>query len=117
MDSRKCLTTAQRHWCGLMLSLSQQGMSMMDTFYIRHSWQGAFPLHINHKETITLEPTVIHWGHLWSDRRVIIYCDNQAVGILNKGSCRDTIVIASPRRLAMQYARYNFRIHFLDLKT
>ena len=55
---------------------------------------------IKHKETIALGPTFTHWGHIWSDRHVIFYCDNQAaVGILKIGPCCDPIIMASFRRL------------------
>ena len=64
-------------------------------------------LHINYKETMALEPVVTHWAN----RRVIVYCDNQAaVGIINKGTCRDPVVMATLRRIAMLSARHNFRI-------
>ena len=76
-----------------------------------NTWDKAADLHINYKETMALEPAVTHWAPHWANRRVIVYCDNQAaVGIINKGTCRDPVVMAALRRIAMLSARHNFRI-------
>ena len=75
------------------------------------SWDSASGLHINYKDTLALEPAVRHWAKFWSNRRVIVYCDNQAaVGILNKGTCRDPVVMAALRRISTSAARFNFRL-------
>lgn len=76
-----------------------------------NTWREAENLHINHKEALALETAAAHWAPRWTNRRVVVYCDNQAaVGILNKGSCRDPVVMASLRRLSMLSARFNFKI-------
>ena len=67
-----------------------------------NTWDKSADLHINYKETMALEPVVTHWAN----RRVIVYCDNQAA----KGTCRDPVVMAALRRMAMLSARHNFRI-------
>ena len=75
------------------------------------TWPDVMPKHINYKETLALEPAVRRWAHCWMNRRIILYCDNQAaVGIINKGSCHDPVVMASLRWIAMMSAKHNFKI-------
>ena len=70
------------------------------------TWPGASGLHINHKETLAIE-TAAAW---WANHRVFLYCDNQAaVGIVNKGSCRDAFLMQSLRRIFWLSAKFNFR--------
>ena len=74
-------------------------------------WPGTENLHINFKETLSLEPAINKWAPLWSNKKVIINCDNQAaVGIINRGSTSNPLVMASLRRIFWLSAIYNFRI-------
>ena len=58
-----------------------------------------------------MEPAVSHRAPHWSNRRVVLYSDNQAaVGIINKGTCCDPVVMAALRHISMLSARYDFRI-------
>ena len=75
------------------------------------TWSGTDHLHINHKEALSLEPAVAQWASQWSNKKVIVHCDNQAaVSMLNKCSSRDPTVMASLRRIFWWSAKYNFRI-------
>lgn len=75
------------------------------------SWPGTEELHINHKETLAVLPAATLWAPWWRDRKVYIHMDNQAaVGIINKGTCRHPLVMASLRRLFWLSAIYNFRV-------
>ena len=75
------------------------------------AWPAATNLHINFKETLTLEMAAVKWAPLWTNRKVYIYCDNQcAVGIINKGSTKNPIVMSSLRRLFWLSACYNFKL-------
>ena len=70
-----------------------------------------YHLHFNFKEVLALEPAVRHWGYLWRDKKVYVHTDNQAAaGIINKGSCRNPLVMASLRRVFWYSAIFNFRI-------
>ena len=61
------------------------------------------PLHINHLEVLSLEPAM-----RWRDRQVTVYSDNQAaVGIINKGSTRNALVMRSLRNVFWLSAIYN----------
>lgn len=86
-----------------------------DFFHIPWStWPGVSELHINFKEVLTMEPAALRWGKHWANKRIMVYCDSQAaVGILNKGTCKQPLVMASLRRLFWLSAMYNFKLHAL----
>ena len=70
-----------------------------------------YDLHINYKEVMALEPAVAAWGYLWRNRKVYVHCDNQAaVAIINKGTCRNDLVMDSLRRIYWASAIGNFRL-------
>ena len=74
-------------------------------------WPGSDPHHINFKETLALEPAVAFWGPSWRNKKVYVRCDNQAaVGIINKGTCRNEFVMQSLRRVFWYSVFYNFRL-------
>ena len=74
-------------------------------------WEGTSDKHINFKEVLALEATVFLWAEHWRNKKVFVHSDNKAaVGIINKGSCRDTTVMASLRRVFWASAVYNFRL-------
>ena len=81
-------------------------------FYLPwEAWGEANPLHINFKEVLALEPAARIWAPIWRDKKVYVHSDNQAaVAILNKGSSKNPVVMASLRRLYMLSAMYNFRL-------
>ena len=79
--------------CPVAAGCVYNGMCLCTPF---NTWDNAQHLHMNHKETLALEPAVSHWAPHWSNRRVVLYSDNQAaVGIINKGTCRDPVVMAT----------------------
>ena len=79
-------------------------------------WPETEKLHINFKETLSLELAVNKWAPLWTNRKVVVYCDNQAaVGIINRGSTSHPFVMASLRRIFWYSAIYNFRIKAIYL--
>jgi hypothetical protein len=74
-------------------------------------WPQAAPLHINFKEVLALEPAATRWAHLWGGKKVFVHSDNQAaVAIINKGSCKNSFVMQSLRRVFWLSAVFNFRI-------
>ena len=73
-------------------------------------------IHITFKEALAVETAAVKWAHKWSNHRVFVYCDNQAaVGILNKGSCRDPFLMQSLRRIFWLSATFNFKIKAIYL--
>ena len=68
--------------------------------------EGTSDKHINFKEVLALEPVL--WAEHWRNKKVFVHSDNKvAVVIINKGSCRDTTVMASLRRVFWASAVYN----------
>ena len=52
-----------------------------------------------------------HWAPSWSGQHIVIHSDNTtAVSILNKGSCKNKVVMGFLRELFWLSAIYNFRI-------
>ena len=83
-----------------------------DWYHVRWlDWEDTHSLHINYKEVLALLPAVDLWGHLWRDKKVIVYSDNQAaVGILNRGTAKDPNVMGALRHLLWKSVIHNFRI-------
>lgn len=80
------------------------------------SWHGSQELHINYKETLSLEPAATYWAPQWTNKKVFILCDNQAaVSIINRGTSRNRFVMDSLRRVFWLSAIYNFRLHAIYL--
>lgn len=68
-------------------------------------------LHINFKEVMALEPAAQCWAPAWENKTVFVYSDNRAaVAIVNKGSCKNPIVMDSLRRVFWLSAVHNFRL-------
>lgn len=75
------------------------------------TWPGASEKHINYKEVLSLEPATLLWAHLWANKQVTVYSDNQAaVHIINRGTAKDRFVMDSLRRVFWMSAIYNFKI-------
>ena len=75
------------------------------------SWPEVHPLHINHKEVLALEPAAKHFGPLWANKSVTVYCDNVcATYVINRGISKHPLVMASLRRVFWLSALYNFRL-------
>lgn len=62
-------------------------------------------------ELIPIVSAAVIWGHLWSRRRIVFYCDNEAlVFILNKRRSSDSTIMLFIRRLTLLSLFYNFHI-------
>ncbi|CAF1618610.1 unnamed protein product [Rotaria magnacalcarata] len=86
------------------------------------NWDDDFIRLAHHKRNITLlelMPIVISavlWGANWSRRRIIFYCDNQAlVYILNKRRSANSIIMMFIRRLTLLSLKYNFHLMALHI--
>lgn len=77
----------------------------------RQVWPEASGLHVNHLEVLALEPAAATWAPLWANRRVMVHSDNIcAVHTINKGISKNSVVMASLRRVFWLSAIYNFRL-------
>lgn len=77
------------------------------------SWAADFPsfadTHINYKEAMIATLAVRRWAHLFCNRTVVIYSDNQcAVSVINKCSCRSPVLMDSIRHMFWASVKYNF---------
>ena len=68
-------------------------------------------LHINYKEVLAIIYAAKHWCKAWSNKHVTISSDNTtAVSIINKGTCKNPVIMSYLRELFWLSAVYNFRI-------
>ena len=68
-------------------------------------------LHINHKETLAVVTAAERWGSAWSNKHVIVGCDNQAaVAIINKGSTGNSLAMPFLPRLFWISALYVYSL-------
>ena len=68
-------------------------------------------LHINYKECLCIVLAALRWAPQWQNKRILVLCDNQAaVAMINKGSTKNTQMMAFLRILFWLSASYNFRI-------
>ena len=75
----------------------------------RCDWPAAANLHINYKEALSFLIAARRWAHVWSNHRVIIHTDSTtAMAIINKGTCRNKLVMAALRELFWLSAMFNF---------
>ena len=55
---------------------------------------------INYLEFLALEPAAMRWVPYWANKNVYVHCDNlTACALINKLSCRNSIVMESLRRV------------------
>ena len=72
------------------------------------------PMHINYKEAFAIYVAARRWAPFWANHLVIIQCDNEAaVAMINKGSTRNTTVMAWLRHLFWLRSWLRRFIHFI----
>lgn len=65
----------------------------------------------NQLEVLALEPAAMRWASYWANKKVYVHCDNlTACALINKLSCRNSVVMESLRRVLWLSAIYNFRL-------
>ena len=75
-------------------------------------WPVTENLHINFKETLAVEVALRYFSNCFINRKVILHCDNSAaVGILNKGTSKNKIVMNSLRRVFWLCTALNCRLY------
>lgn len=84
----------------------------------QHDWPQAASLHINCKETLAVVLAACRWAPLWRNHVVYINSDNKTtVSALNKGTCRNKVVMEALRVLFWLSATFNFKIKSLFVPT
>lgn len=79
------------------------------------NWQCDLPqaagLHINYKEVLCAWVAAKRWGHLWVNRRIIMFTDSiLAKGMLDKAKACDPLVVTALKELFMLSVIFNFHI-------
>lgn len=75
------------------------------------AWEGTYPLHINMKEVLALEPAANCWAPFWTNKKIFVHTDNiTAASIINKGMAKEKVVMNSLRRIFWLSAKFNFRL-------
>lgn len=102
---------------GVSISIDACGRAAGAFFMADHRYTefkdipGASDLCINWKETLALLPAVEKWAPYFANKTVHVYSDNLcAVRTINKGSCKNPVVMESLRSVFWYSVRYNFRI-------
>ena len=68
--------------------------------------------HITFKELFPIAVSFLLWGKLWTSRRILLFCDNEAVvNIVNSGTSRDEGVMFLLRRMFLLAAQGSFAFH------
>lgn len=89
------------------------GVFMGDWFYLNWNvdWPEVSMLHINEKEVLAVVLAAQRWAHLWGNKHVILHSDNMVtVSAINKGTCRNSMVMKSLRYLFWLSALHNFHM-------
>ena len=84
-----------------------------DWFYF--NWEQDMPeassLHINEKEVLAVVLAAQRWAKYWRNKRIVLHSDNMVtVSSLNRGTCRNKMVMQCLRRLFWLSATYNFHL-------
>lgn len=86
---------------------------MRDWVYVNFAldWPQVLDLHINYLEILAIVIACFRWCASWRNKRIIVLSDNQtAVSRINKGSCKDPLVMPFLRGLFWLSALYNFHL-------
>ncbi len=92
---------------------------MYDWVYVNFArdWPEVLGLHINFLEILAIVIACYRWCASWRNKRIIVLSDNQtAVSRINKGSCKDPLVMPWLRGLFWLSAKYNFHLSACFLK-
>ncbi len=102
VDERRFVTDASNLACGAVFD---------HHFIIRPHDQVTSSWHINDKELLSIYLAARTWGHLWSNKHVVVACDNlTAVAAINKGSSKSLAIMRMLRDLFWISAKFNFHL-------
>ena len=83
----------------------------------------AVPIELGHKgyqivhlEMLNILVALRVWTHVWHEKRIVIYCDNQAVvAVINSGKTRDPVLAAITRNIAMLTATHDINLRLVHI--
>ena len=84
------------------------------------NWKNDFPaaesLHINNKEILAVVCAAKRWAGLWRNCDVVVCTDSTVTkAVINKGTCRNEVVMTALRELFWLTVEYNFRLHAIHI--
>ena len=81
------------------------------------NWPEIADLHINYKEVLSIYIAARRWAPAWANSSVTVFTDNTtACAIINKGTCRNPLVMSFLRALFWMAAINNFSIHAVYMR-
>ena len=73
-------------------------------------------LHINYKEVLAVTLAVKQWAGRWQNMDALVITDSTfAKAIINKGTCRNKLVMAELRDLFWLSVQYNFKMRAIHI--
>ena len=114
--NRKCIIQHRQPVTHVYTDACQEGAGLVtdgDWAYLH--WDLDAPavksMHINHKETMAIVAAVYRWAPQWENRHVVVFTDNVTTkAAVNRGACRDPVVMAFLRVVFWLSATYNFTL-------
>jgi hypothetical protein len=91
--------------------------AFFSNFWFQGKWSSQFHAHkeqqsIAWKELFPVYLACSVWGHLWSGKRIILWCDNVSViYILNSKSSKIDKIMDLVRKITVQTLIHNFTLH------
>jgi len=84
------------------------------------NWEKDFPeakdLHINNKEILAVTSAVECWAPNWINCDVLVCTDSSVTkAVINKGTCRNELVMDNLRKLFWLTVQYNFRLRAVHI--
>ena len=112
----KCIAINNKQLIHVEIDACNQGSGIFcegDWQYtnFKYDWPEATDLHVNNKETLSVTLAARRWAPLWSNKQVIVHTDSvSAKSFINKGTCKNKLVMTALRELFWWSAQYNFEI-------
>ena len=79
-------------------------------------WPEVKHMHINHKETLTVTLAAKRWAPFWRNSKITIITDSMCtMGVINKGTSKNNIIMENLREMFWLSAIYNFDIKAIHI--
>jgi hypothetical protein len=107
-------TTVHTDACNVGAGMFCEG----DWWYInwKHDMSAVTKLHINYKEVMAIVLAARQWANKWQNMDVLVLTDSTvAKAIINKGTCRNKMVMAALRQLFWWSAKFNFKLRAIHV--
>ena len=73
-------------------------------------------VHINYQEVGAIMLSASRWAHTWRDKQVVVFTDSTvAKAIINKGTCRNKVIMNALRKLFWLSVTFNFTVRAVHI--